>query len=67
VVARAGTTTSRIKLGTGVCLIPERNPTQVPVSLLTKISATIDSLINKMIRAMTEPWFFRASNASAKR
>ena len=26
VLARAGATTTRIKLGTGVCLIPERNP-----------------------------------------
>jgi hypothetical protein len=34
-------------------------------SLLTKISAAMDSLINKMIRAMIESWAFRAWNASA--
>jgi probable F420-dependent oxidoreductase len=36
-LARAGATTSRIKLGTGVCLIPERNPI-----LTAKQVATLD-------------------------
>lgn len=36
-LARAGATTSRIKLGTGVCLIPERNPL-----LTAKQVATLD-------------------------
>ena len=36
-LARAGATTSRIKLGTGVCLVPERNPI-----LTAKQVATLD-------------------------
>jgi probable F420-dependent oxidoreductase len=36
-LARAGATTSRIKLGTGICLIPERNPI-----LTAKQVATLD-------------------------
>jgi probable F420-dependent oxidoreductase len=36
-LARAGATTSRIKLGTGVCLVPERNPI-----LTAKQIATLD-------------------------
>jgi alkanesulfonate monooxygenase SsuD/methylene tetrahydromethanopterin reductase-like flavin-dependent oxidoreductase (luciferase family) len=36
-LARAGATTTRIKLGTGVCLIPERNPI-----LTAKQVATLD-------------------------
>ena len=36
-LARAGTTTSSIKLGTGICLIPERNPI-----LTAKQVATLD-------------------------
>src|SRR5438128_11603053 len=36
-LARAGATTSRIKLGTGICLVPERNPL-----LTAKQVATLD-------------------------
>jgi probable F420-dependent oxidoreductase len=36
-LARAGATTSRIKLGTGICLVPERNPI-----LTAKQVATLD-------------------------
>jgi len=36
-LARAGATTSRIKLGTGICLVPERNPI-----LTAKQIATLD-------------------------
>ena len=36
-LARAGATTTRIKLGTGVCLVPERNPI-----LTAKQVATLD-------------------------
>ena len=36
-LARASAVTSRIKLGTGICLVPERNPL-----LLAKVIATLD-------------------------
>ncbi len=40
-LARASTVTKTIKLGTGVCLIPERNPL-----LLAKVIATLDHFSN---------------------
>ena len=40
-LARASATTSTIKLGTGICLVPERNPL-----LLAKEIATLDHYSN---------------------